>query len=515
MGLERLGVWQAIAPEATIVTGLHTKDLATGETLVGMLPSRVAAGPAFGAVVSRTVLDDALRQAAMAAGATFEPGAAVREVELASRDKPLRVWADIDGRVQVFEADAVVAADGASSRISERMLGTKPGVLRGIAVRQYWTVPAPAAFTICIPIRDGVRDLAGYGWVFPMGENVANVGVGIMGGTTCSIRGVYRRFVADLRRSSEAWANAVPVGPLEGGALAAGMCRSRVARGGLLFVGDAAGAVNPFSGEGIAQAIDGGVAIAEAVTGVSDRRERLGNVYWERLLDRFRHSTRNVDWLPWLVDRGTSFSREFWHAASTESCMMSRAARRMSLDEDPDGARRISSPRVERAWTTLRRRLEPERPLFMHLLDVVRDESASLIDETFARLSLDETDSSAIDVDVALAIVILIVLLAKDPSARRVCDATTTIEEVSSWATDSTALASADLLVAELFDVLAQLPWSWPVSLSMAVSKLLAAETRRTMLEDGERSPREVLADMVSLLGNRVASPASVESPRR
>lgn len=517
-GLDRLGVWPEVARSATFVAQLLTKDLRTGSTSRGPLPSRVEGRTESGAVVSRTVLDDALRRAAVGAGARFEPNAHVRIVEPIRSRGSIRVSTSTPAGPRLFEAAVVIAADGAGSRIAQMAFGESPGVVRGVAVRQYWRVRTPAAFTICIPLSDDRADVPGYGWVFPVGPDAANVGVGVVGEAGRSARALYGRFIALLGRDADAWRDAEPLGPVEGGALAAGMRRERVALGGLLFVGDAAGAANPFSGEGIAQAIEGGVAVADAIasTSTSDRTARLGDAYWERLVGLYPQSTRNVEWLPWLVDRGRTFTREFWHGVSSDARVVSRAARRMSLDEASGARRSFSSTRADRAWRELCRRLRARRPLLVQLLEAIRDDATPYVREavTGCRAADAAAGGWLDDVDVALTIVALVMLLANDTRSGRATTRTREGDELASWAGDAVALGAADILMAELFAVLARLPPRWASAIAREASTVLARATRRAATGRTKTRLRADLGDLPRAVATRVARPFDVDASR-
>jgi geranylgeranyl reductase family protein len=477
--LGRLGVWPAIAPDARLVTELRTIDLLTGMARVGPVPSRVEGAPEVGAVVSRTVLDDALRRAAIAAGTRFVATGTVRLLEPGRPGRPARLSVAVDGRPCELEADVVVAADGASSRIAEAAFGSKPGVVRGIGIRQYWRLEASAAFTICVPLLDGAAELAGYGWVFPTALDGANVGVGVVGKSPYPVREIYRRFIDRLSELWGAWRFAMPSSNLEGGALAAGLPPDRVARGGLLFVGDAAGAINPFSGEGIAQAIDSACAAADAVLAVPHRDRRLGDAYWARLMEAFPHTTRHADSLPWLVDRGKTFTREFWHAVSDGARLISRGARRMSL-EDGGSTGVAASAEASATWAALRRRLCVRRPLLMELLDGMRDEVMPLIEPILDRVRAwrGAGQGAREQLSLALTLLALVLVVSGDVGHERPAGEQAGVDAVQSWATNSAALGVADILVAELFDALARLPTRWAVTLAEAASAAVARETR-------------------------------------
>ncbi len=223
--------------------------------------------PGRATAVTRTVFDDALRTAALEAGAFAYQGRA---------DRPLWTGAGLDGFTtgddRELHADFVIGADGATSHVAQSAgLVDRARVLWGFAVRGYLdqAVRLPA---ITLWERTRWHAFPGYGWIFPGPGGVANVGVGI--GTLAD-----RQAGAEAVRTLPAYLDHLvelglldraPDGPVPGrlgGWLKMGMVGTTPAAGRTLLVGDAAGLVNPLQGEGIAQAMTSGRAAAEAILG--------------------------------------------------------------------------------------------------------------------------------------------------------------------------------------------------------------------------------------------------------
>ncbi len=223
--------------------------------------------PGRARAVTRSVFDDALRSAALEAGAVPCAGRA---------DRPLGSGGAIEGFTVSdggeLRADFVIGADGATSHVAQSA-GMVEGsrVLWGFAVRCYVDqhVDLPA-----ITLWEQTRGHAfpGYGWIFPGPGGVANVGVGIgtladrqAGAGAVRVLPAYLEHLVDLGLLDRA-----PVPPLPrrlGGWLKMGMVGTTPATGRVLLVGDAAGLVNPLQGEGIAQGMTSGRSAAEAVLG--------------------------------------------------------------------------------------------------------------------------------------------------------------------------------------------------------------------------------------------------------
>jgi geranylgeranyl reductase family protein len=223
-------------------------------------------GP-FVLMTQRRRLDLYLVEQAVAAGAEFRDGVKVR---LEAGTLPGGLSLRVDGTV--VEAHVVVGADGANGT-SARVLGLGGPVTHGVA------------FEGNAPFEDRYRGLAvielgtipgGYGWVFPKGDHV-NVGVG--GWEREGPR--LREHLAELcRRHGIDEDGLVSVRghrlPLRRGGFAP-------ARGRALLVGDAAGLVDPLTGDGMYEAFVSARLAAEAVLDVLAGRAETVEAYVERL----------------------------------------------------------------------------------------------------------------------------------------------------------------------------------------------------------------------------------------
>jgi flavin-dependent dehydrogenase len=112
--------------------------------------------------------------------------------------------------------------------------------------------------------------LPGYFWIFPMPGGRANVGVGVPAGTVHR-RGLtpkreLLRIIAEEPFVRGRFRQARRIGPVEGWGLPLGTRRRPLSGEGWMRVGDAAALVDPFTGEGIGNAmLSGGLAGRQAV----------------------------------------------------------------------------------------------------------------------------------------------------------------------------------------------------------------------------------------------------------
>ncbi|PRZ39106.1 geranylgeranyl reductase family protein [Antricoccus suffuscus] len=245
----------------------------------------LASFPDYGLVRPRQDFDELLARQAQKAGANLIEAANVTGPITDDTGRVVGVTAKVgpDKKPMQYRARAVISADGMGGR-----LGLATGVERnekrpmGVAVRRYYKSPRhtddylESWLELWEDTPDGGRRLLpGYGWIFGVGDGTSNVGLGILNSSASfqdlNYRDLLVRWLGGL---PEEWGfvedNAT--GPTRGGGLPMGFNKAPHYRDGLLLVGDAGGAVNPFNGEGIAYAMETGQLAAEAVVQASGRR---------------------------------------------------------------------------------------------------------------------------------------------------------------------------------------------------------------------------------------------------
>jgi menaquinone-9 beta-reductase len=218
----------------------------------------------FAAVARRAELDAALVDLARAAGAKVLDGHALT----AAREQHDRVVLDVDGVGEVH-ARYAIGADGMWSPLRKHLGVATPGY-RGEwhAFRQYLADVGPrAARQLFVWFEPDL--LPGYAWSFPLPDGRANVGFGIQrGGKVERVQDMARIWPDLLARPHIAEVlgpDARPEAPHRAWPIPARIDRALLATGRTLFVGDAAAATDPMTGEGIGQALLTGVLAAESI----------------------------------------------------------------------------------------------------------------------------------------------------------------------------------------------------------------------------------------------------------
>lgn len=212
--------------------------------------------PNWGATLRRSELDGRVAALAETRGAKVLQGVEARPIVEGGE----LIAVDLHGDGADAERVApryVVIADGSLSRFG-RALGTerRRDYPFGLAVRGYWESPNADDGYIesQLDIRDAKgRSMPGYGWVFPLGDGTVNIGAGLVSTfkgwkevNTSDILGAY------LSELPAHWhVDGDPVAKPIGGKLPMSFSVGPKSGQNWVVVGDAAGAVNPFNGEGI------------------------------------------------------------------------------------------------------------------------------------------------------------------------------------------------------------------------------------------------------------------------
>ena len=191
----------------------------------------------------------------------------------------VRVGETADSRE--LDARIVIGADGCNGS-SAKQLGLAEGVVHGVALEANYPYEPRYAGAMVLEIAV-IR--GGYGWVFPKLDHV-NVGVGGNAEEGPRLR-------RELRRMCEAYGiDPDAAKDTRGYRLPLRLPGTQLARGRTAVIGDAAGLVDPFSGDGMYEAFLSAQLVAEAALAVLAGREQDLSAYQAAVERRIAPLTR-------------------------------------------------------------------------------------------------------------------------------------------------------------------------------------------------------------------------------
>ncbi len=296
--VQRLGLDPARVPSWQPVTDV-TVVAAGGRQVHLPFPSD---GTSYAVSARRADLDAALVDLAERSGARVVQGCSVTGATLAGGGTGVRLALE-DGRT--VTARYVIAADGMWSPLRRSLGLASPGYLgEWQAGRQYLTGTGPLARKLWVWFEPDM--LPGYAWSFPLADGMVNFGYGVLrpgaGGTGTSqtadgtrLKGQRIDWTDRPHIAEVLGPGARPAGPWRAWPIPAriGDAHLDALGGRVLFAGDSAGACDPMTGEGIAQALETGEQAARAAA-------QAGPHHPERAAVRYR---RQVRWGLALDDR--------------------------------------------------------------------------------------------------------------------------------------------------------------------------------------------------------------------
>ncbi len=265
--LAEMGVLDTLHQEGFRINGIHLRA-APGITLDMPIPSKNGL-PDYLLILPRLALDAHIQARAVAAGAHFQGQTNVTGIEYA--DRRVSVVCNRGDRTQRIPARLVVIATGAQMKLLKRLgiLPATPPVIR--AARTYYR--GVSGLTDQVQAHFDNIPLPGYGWVFPISESEANIGLGYWPHgwrgqrMPKNVRQAFDRFVSSppLRTLL---AEASPTGPVKGYPIRIDFPTAPTTGERCLLVGEAAGLVNPLTGEGIDFALESGKLAAVHIAGM-------------------------------------------------------------------------------------------------------------------------------------------------------------------------------------------------------------------------------------------------------
>lgn len=255
-------------PEFHRITGL--RSYAGDDLMIEMPWPEHSRFPNWGGVIRRLDLDHQVARLAEKEGVTIREKTTAYPVIEEGLLTSVRLKNGATD--EIVRPDVTIVADGSMNRFG-RDLGTarRRDYPLGMAARGYYSSPRSTDpfLESQLDLRDSSgATMPGYGWVFPLGDGTVNVGVGLLSTfkkwkdvNTTHMMNDYVATAPEYWGLTEDSRLSKPMG----GKLTMSYSKSPLVGANWLTIGDAAGAINPWNGEGISYAYETGRLAAEYV----------------------------------------------------------------------------------------------------------------------------------------------------------------------------------------------------------------------------------------------------------
>jgi flavin-dependent dehydrogenase len=207
---------------------------------------------------------------------------------------------------EAFQAKYLIAADGANSPVA-RSLGLREGKELGVALELETEVDSAtlAAYHQRFLIGFGYL-AAGYYWIFPKAHHLS-IGIGTVKRGEKTMPQLLQEAMSNLGVSLEKnrrYAHPIPIRTR----------REQLQQGRVLLVGDAAGLVDPLTGEGIRHAVESAhIAARTIMAGNVAQYTRLiektyaGDLRWAGILSHIIYNTQQFSF-DWIIRNRLAFT---------------------------------------------------------------------------------------------------------------------------------------------------------------------------------------------------------------
>jgi len=219
-----------------------------------------------GFVCDRVTFDNLVFQQAVGSGAEIWTEATVTGL-LREGEKVVGVKVKRNGVEEEVRAPITEGADGAYSVVvREHGVDQLHENHYCAGLRWYWEGVTGFHELNHIEIHFVDESIPGYFWIFPMADGKANVGLGMLSSVVkkkdLKLKPLLERLVQHPR-FKERFANAKPIDKIRGWGLPLGSRPRQMSGDGWMLLGDAASLIDPFTGEGIGNAMVSAEKVAE------------------------------------------------------------------------------------------------------------------------------------------------------------------------------------------------------------------------------------------------------------
>ena len=245
----------------------------------------------------------------------------------------------------IIECQLLVAANGAYSAIAKQFTGLQVADnSNSLGLRTYYKNVAEVDKEGYIELHFLEELLPGYFWIFPMANGMVNVGAGIrtdlMRKQKTNLKAVFQSILEKHPAIAKRFEHAELVDDIKLYGLPLGSEKRTLSADHVLLVGDAAALIDPFTGEGIGNAMISGMlaaeqdkeSLAENRFDAAFLKEYDVNIY-KRLGSELKLSKQmqNLSQYPWLFNFVVNKARKNKELQTLISCMFENVDIRKKL----------------------------------------------------------------------------------------------------------------------------------------------------------------------------------------
>lgn len=287
-----------------------------------------------GFTVPRMVFDDFLFRKMRSEWCTIYEGADIKSIVREADQVTVSIMHE--GKNITLAAPVIIGADGDKSIVRRTFMGSavQPKAY-AVGLRGYYEGVTGMHTENFIELHFLPEVLPGYLWIFPLPNGMANVGVGLLSEIVrdkkINLREQMLYAIKNNPQIAPRFANARLHDKIQGWGLPLAMERQPLSTERVILCGDAACLIDPFSGEGIGNALYSGMLAAMAIKDLLPEKDfsagRLKTAYddvvYKRLGDEFRISAtlQRLSKYPWLFNFVVNKAYKSPSLRNTISCM--------------------------------------------------------------------------------------------------------------------------------------------------------------------------------------------------
>ncbi len=235
----------------------------------------------------------------------------------------------------ISDVKLVVGAEGDRSIVAKKLAGLKKENNHYCAgIRAYYkgvTNLHPQHF---IELHFLEELLPGYFWIFPLPNGEANVGAGMLSSTVSkkkiNLKEDMLRAIANNPGIRDRFKDAEMIGKIQGWGLPLGSKKRPLSGNGFILTGDAGSLIDPFTGEGIGNALYSGMIAADYIRKALEAQcfdaaflKAYDTAFYDRQWDELKlsHTMQRLCKYPWLFNLVVNKAHKNKALRETISCM--------------------------------------------------------------------------------------------------------------------------------------------------------------------------------------------------